>query len=177
MDALETERAQLRTEWAERQRRRIAELEQRFGEVLTNYEREIKKLVGDVKDRQLRAQLEKQTGKKIVQARSGAREETDAAVVQTLSESQQDLGISPAEARQPVAPDLLVPGAKLQVRGFKQPVILRQLDGNSADVQAGPLRMNRLVVGRFAAGIAEFLSLSDPQGALGGVVIGYDGRT
>jgi DNA mismatch repair protein MutS2 len=141
IDALAVERAQLRTEWAERQRRRIAELEQRFGEVLTNYEREIKKLVGDVKDRQLRAQLEKQTGKKIVQARTGAREETDAAVVQTLSESQQDLGISPAEARQPVAPDLLVAGAKLQVRGFKQPVILRQLDGNSADVQAGPLRM------------------------------------
>ncbi|HEV8385685.1 MAG TPA: Smr/MutS family protein, partial [Candidatus Acidoferrales bacterium] len=144
MDALAAERAQLRTEWAERQRRRIAELEQRFGEVLTNYEREIKKLVGDVKDRQFRAQLEKQTGKKIVKARAEAREETDAAVVQTLSESQHDLGISPEEARQPVAVELLVPGAKLQVRGFKQPVILRQHDParGSAEVQAGPLRMN-----------------------------------
>ncbi len=49
--------------------------------------------------------------------------------------------------------------------------------GIRAELGAGPLRMNRLVVGRFAAGIAEFLSLSDPQGALGGVVIGYDGRT
>ncbi len=141
MDALEAERVQLRTEWAERQRRRIAELEQRFGEVLTNYEREIKKLIGDVKDHQLRAQLEKQTGKKIMKARADARAETDDAVVQTLSESQQDLGISPEEARQPVAQDLLVPGAKVQVRGFKQPVILRQLDDRSAEVQAGPLRM------------------------------------
>jgi DNA mismatch repair protein MutS2 len=143
LEALAAERRKLQTEWADRQRRRIAELEQRFGEVLTSYEREIKKLVGEVKDRQLRAQLEKQTGRKISKARADAREETDAAVVQTLSESQQDLGLSREEVPQPVSPELLVAGAKLQVRGFKQPVILRQHDParGTADVTAGPLRM------------------------------------
>jgi len=140
-ESLEAERKKLQTEWAERQRRRIAELEQRFGEVLTQYERQVKKLVGEVKDRELRAQLEKQAGRKISKARAEAREETDAAVVQTLSESQQDLGLSREEVPQPVSLDALVAGAKLQVRGFKQPVILRQHDGRSADVQAGPLRM------------------------------------
>jgi DNA mismatch repair protein MutS2 len=34
-----------------------------------------------------------------------------------------------------------VPGARLRVRGFNKPVILRRLDGSSAEIEAGPLRM------------------------------------
>ena len=32
-------------------------------------------------------------------------------------------------------------GAKIRVRGFSKPVIFRRLDGSSAEIEAGPLRM------------------------------------
>jgi DNA mismatch repair protein MutS2 len=40
-----------------------------------------------------------------------------------------------------VSPDSLQPGAKIRVRGFSKPVILRRIDGSSAEIEAGPLRM------------------------------------
>lgn len=49
--------------------------------------------------------------------------------------------------------------------------------GIRAEVGAGPMRMNRLVVGRVAAGLARYITTNDPQAASAGVVIGYDGRT
>jgi len=138
---LEEERRKLQTEWAERQRKRLAELEQRFGETVKLYENEIKKLVGEIKDRELRAQMEKQAGRRAHKVRAGAREEVDAAVVAHLSESQQDLGPAAAPVAEPVQPDLLVPGARVRVRGLAQPVVIRQRDERAAEVQAGPLRM------------------------------------
>ncbi len=41
---------------------------------------------------------------------------------------------------------------------------------------AGPTRMNRLVAGRVAAGLARYIAARDPAAAAAGVVIGYDGR-
>src|SRR5215470_10626825 len=45
---------------------------------------------------------------------------------------------------------------------------------------AGPMRMNRLVTARVAAGLARYIAAADPAaagtGAGAGVVIGYDGR-
>jgi phosphomannomutase len=41
---------------------------------------------------------------------------------------------------------------------------------------AGPMRMNRLVAGRVAAGLARYLAAADPLAAAAGVVVGYDGR-
>ena len=38
------------------------------------------------------------------------------------------------------------------------------------------MRMNRLVAGRVAAGLARYIAASDPAAAADGVVIGYDGR-
>ncbi len=38
------------------------------------------------------------------------------------------------------------------------------------------MRMNRLVVGRVAAGLARYIAAGDPAAAGAGVVIGYDGR-
>jgi DNA mismatch repair protein MutS2 len=35
----------------------------------------------------------------------------------------------------------LQPGARIRVRGFSKPVIFRRLDGSSAEIEAGPLRM------------------------------------
>jgi DNA mismatch repair protein MutS2 len=60
--------------------------------------------------------------------------------VQTISESQADLGVQ-AASLEAVSADRLQPGAKIRVRGFSKPVIFRRLDGSSAEIEAGPLRM------------------------------------
>ena len=40
-----------------------------------------------------------------------------------------------------VAAAQLVPGARVRVRGFSKAVVLRRIDGSSAEIEAGPLRM------------------------------------
>jgi DNA mismatch repair protein MutS2 len=137
---LEAERTKLRTEWAARQQKRIHELEAQFAGMQKRFEENIARVVEAVKERELRAQLEKTTRRKLGEARSEAREELNAAVVQTLSESQADLGVSPGSATV-VTPELLQIGAKIRVRGFSKPVILRRVEGRNADIEAGPLRM------------------------------------
>ncbi len=138
--ALEQERAKLRNEWVERQKQRIAELEQKFAEMQKRFEENVASVVEAVKERELRSQLEKTARRKMQDARGGAKEELNAAVVQTISESQQDLGIK-AESFDKVRPELLQPGVKVRVRGFNKAVILRRVDGPSAEIEAGPLRM------------------------------------
>jgi DNA mismatch repair protein MutS2 len=138
---LEGERRSLQTEWVERQRKRIAELEKSFREAQKRLEAEVARMVEDVKDRALRAQLEKQTGRRLGKFESDARAEADAAVVETLAASQADLGMAIAAQQAPVAPELLSAGRRITVKGFKQPVIFQRHDGRSAEVQAGPLRM------------------------------------
>jgi DNA mismatch repair protein MutS2 len=64
----------------------------------------------------------------------------NAAVVQTISESQSDLGVR-ASTTESVSAERLQPGARIRVRGFSKPVIFRRLDGSSAEIEAGPLRM------------------------------------
>jgi phosphomannomutase len=53
--------------------------------------------------------------------------------------------------------------------------------GIRAEMGAGPMRMNRLVVGRVAAGLARYITAAGPAAAGPGdgvrVVVGYDGRT
>ncbi len=137
--ALEEERKKLRTEWVERQQKRIAELERKFAEMQRRFDENVARVVEAVKERELRAQMEKTARRKLQGARSEAREELNAAVLQTLSESQADLGV--AAPVEPVSAERLVPGARLLVKGFRQAVVLRRLDGPSAEVEAGPLRM------------------------------------
>lgn len=138
--ALEEERAKLRTEWAGRQQKRIRELEAQFAEMQKRFEENVARVVDAIKERELRGQIEKTSRRKLGEVRSGAREELNAAVVQTISESQADLGIAERDAG-PVSAELLQPGAKIRVRGFSKPVILRRLDGRNAEIEAGPLRM------------------------------------
>ncbi len=138
---LEEERRALQTEWVERQRKRIAELEKSFREAQKRLEAEVARMVEDVKDRALRAQLEKQSGRRMGKFESDARAETDAAVVETLAASQADLGVAIAAQQPPVAPELLSPGLRIMVKGFKQAVVFQRHDGRSAEVEAGPLRM------------------------------------
>jgi len=137
--ALEEEKRRLRGEWTERQRRRIEELEKRFAELQKRMEQEVTRIAGEVKEREARAHAEKQARRKAAAVRADAREEMNAAVLQTLAESQADLDV--AAPVEPVSAERLTPGVKLRVRGFPQAVVLRRLEGSSAEIQAGPLRM------------------------------------
>jgi DNA mismatch repair protein MutS2 len=138
--ALDEERKELRTEWVERQQKRIQELEAQFAEMQKRFDENVARVLEAVKERELRAQMEKTARRKMQDARGEAREELNAAVVQTISDSQADLGVHSASA-QAVTADRLQIGAKIRVRGFSKPVVLRRIDGSSAEIEAGPLRM------------------------------------
>jgi DNA mismatch repair protein MutS2 len=138
--ALEEERKKLRTEWVERQQKRIKELEAQFAEMQKRFDQNVVRVVEAVKERELHAQMEKSARRKMQDVRGEARDELNAAVVQTISDSQADLGVH-AASKEAVSADLLQPGAKIRVRGFSKPVVLRRIDGSSAEIEAGPLRM------------------------------------
>jgi len=138
---LEAERRALQTEWIERQKKRIAALEKNFQETQKRLEEEVARLAAEIRDRTIRAQIEKQSGKRMGRIASEARAEADAAVVETLAASQTDLGVGVEGPAKPVAPEQLSAGLRVNVKGFKQPVVFRRHDGRSAEVEAGPLRM------------------------------------
>lgn len=140
-EEISRERKLLQTEWADRQRKRIAELEQKFGEALKQHETALTQALEAIKERQLRDQLSKQAQRSVTKARTDAREEADAAVVQHLSASQLDLGAAVAPVEKPVLAERLVAGVKIRVRGFPSPVVLRRIESRNAEVEAGPLRM------------------------------------
>jgi DNA mismatch repair protein MutS2 len=165
---LEEERAMLRTEWAGRQQKRIQELEAQFTEMQKRFEENVARVVEAVKERELRGQIEKTSRRKLGEVRGAAQEELNAAVVQTISESQGDLGIAPSAAGA-VNAELLQPGAKIRVRGFSKPVILRRLEGRNAEIEAGPLRMKIAVeeiVGVESARAGKALSSSGASGSV-----------
>jgi DNA mismatch repair protein MutS2 len=135
------ERKLLQTEWAERQRKRIAELEQKFADVLKQHEASLEQVLESIKNRELQSQLTKQAQRSSGKARAEARTEANDAVVQHLSASQQDLGSAVAPLEKPLQIESLTPGVKVRVRGFPSPVVLRRMDGRGAEVEAGPLRM------------------------------------
>jgi DNA mismatch repair protein MutS2 len=138
---LELERRSLQTEWIDRQKKRIAELERNFLDLQKNFESAINRLVADIKDHAVRAQLEKQSGRRMGKLVSDARAEADASVVATLAASQEDLPVATEAPPKPVAPEQLAAGDRVVVKNFKQPVIFQRLDGRLAEIQAGPLRM------------------------------------
>jgi DNA mismatch repair protein MutS2 len=138
--ALEKEREKLRAEWVDRQKQRIVQLESNFAAMQKRYEENVAAIVEAVKDRELRKQIEKTAGRKLRDVRGEAKDELNAAVVQTISESQQDLGLK-SETPDAVSVAELQSGTKVRVRGFNKAVIFRRLDGSSAEIEAGPLRM------------------------------------
>ena len=138
---LEAERRALRTEWVERQKKRIAELEKGFRETQKRLEEGVVRLAAEIKDRALRGQIEKLAGRRLGKIASAAREEADAAVVETLAASQPDLGTAAEDSGKRVAPEELSAGQRIVVKGFKQPVVFRRSDGRSAEVEAGPMRL------------------------------------
>jgi len=138
--ALEEDRKKLRTEWLERQQKRIKELEAQFAEMHKRFDENVARVIEAVKERELRAQVEKTARRKMQDVRGEAREALNAALLETISESQADLGVH-AASMQAVDADRLQPGARIRVRGFSKPVLLRRIDGSSAEIEAGPLRM------------------------------------
>src|SRR5579863_1625671 len=62
--ALEEERKKLRTEWVERQQKRIKELESQFAEMQKRFDENIARVIEAVKERELRASLEKTAKRK-----------------------------------------------------------------------------------------------------------------
>ena len=138
--ALDEERQKLGTEWIDRQQKRIKELEAQFADTQKRFDENVARVVEAVKERELRATLEKNARRKLQEARGEAREELNAAVVQTLADAQADLGVRPESATS-VSPDRLEAGMRIRVRGFSKPVVFRRLDGSSAEIEAGPLRM------------------------------------
>jgi DNA mismatch repair protein MutS2 len=159
------EKKLLQTEWTARQRTRLKELEQQFAQTIEKHEKEAARAIEGVKERELRAQLEKQTHRKLVKARGDAREEADAVTLSYLADSQADLGIAAAQAPKPVAQSDLVPGVRVRVRGLPTPVTLRRRDETSAEVEAGPLRM-KVALADITAIVAEEASKKHglPQG-------------
>ncbi|HKW87634.1 MAG TPA: Smr/MutS family protein [Candidatus Acidoferrales bacterium] len=138
---LESERRALQTDWVERQRKRITELEKQFAATVKRLESEVARLTADISDRKLRGQAEKLGARRMAKIASDARAEADAAVLDTLSSSQSDFGGSALEIPKPVAPEELSEGMQVRVRGMKDAVVLRKREGNSAEIQAGPMRM------------------------------------
>jgi DNA mismatch repair protein MutS2 len=138
---LEAERRTLQTEWVDRQRKRIAELEKNFLETQKRLEGEVARLTDDIKDRGARTQIEKQTGRRMGKIASEAHAETDAAVAQTLAASQMDLGVAAQAPAKPVEPAQLSAGDRIAVKGYRQALIFRRHDGRLAEVEAGALRM------------------------------------
>jgi len=138
--ALEEERKKLRTEWVARQQKRIRELESQFAEMQKRFDENVARVLEAVKERELRGQMEKSARRKVQDVRAEARDGLNAAVVQTISDSQADLGVHSA-SREAVTADRLQPGARVRVRGFSRSVVLRRIDGSSAEIEAGPLRM------------------------------------
>src|SRR5262249_39645049 len=69
---LEAERVKLRTEWTSRQQKRIRELETHFAEMQKRFEDNVARVVDAVKERELRAQLEKSTRRKFGGVRDAA---------------------------------------------------------------------------------------------------------
>jgi DNA mismatch repair protein MutS2 len=137
---LEQERKKLRTEWVERQQKRIKELEAQFAEMEKRFEENVAQVIEAVKERELRASLEKMARRKGQGMRGEAREELNAALVETISASQADLGTT-SRSQAAIRPEAFEPGARVRVRGFSKPVIFRRLDGSWAEIEAGPLRM------------------------------------
>jgi DNA mismatch repair protein MutS2 len=157
LERLEAERRALQTEWVERQRKRLAELEKRFDAMLKQLQGDVARLTAEIADRKERALAEKQSARRMGKIGASAREEADAAVLEHLAASQPDLGVIAEATGRPVAPEQLVEGARIRVRGMKQPVIFRRKDGRAAEVEAGPLRMK--------VALSDILGIEEPGAA------------
>ncbi len=102
---------------------------------------DVARFTAEISDRREREKLEKSAGRRLTKIGADAHEDVNAAMLEHLAESQADLGVTLPLPVLPVEPEILVAGARVRVRGMKQPVVFRRIDGSNAEVLAGPLRM------------------------------------
>jgi len=141
LQSLEAERRSLQTEWVDRQRKRLAELEKKFNETVKQLQADVARFTSEISDRREREKIEKSAGRRFTKIGADAHEDVNAAMLEHLADSQADLGVAVPLPVLPVEPKILVAGARVRIRGMKQPVIFRRIDGREAEVLAGPLRM------------------------------------
>ena len=127
--ALEKEREKLRAEWVDRQKQRIAQLENDFAELQKRYEGNVAAIVEAVQDRELRKQLEKTAGRKLRDVRAKPRR----AKRRSRADDFRVAAGFRAEARDIRSAESfeLTVRNRIRVRGFSKLVIFRRLDGSS----------------------------------------------
>jgi len=131
----------LQTEWTERQRKRLKELEQQFAQALEKHEKEAApRNRGRQRTRAARTARKANAPQTRESARRSARG-ADAATVAHLADSQADLGTTAAQSAKPVAQSDWFRERAFEYEDCPPPVTLRRRDGTSAEVEAGPLRM------------------------------------
>ena len=105
-------------------------------------EGEIARLAADIKDRTLRAQIEKQSGRRMGKIAGPMRAPKPTQPLLKRSPHRKPTSVFSRNApAKPVAPERLSAGQRVVVKGFKQPLIFRRHDGRTAEVEAGPMRM------------------------------------
>jgi len=137
LSRLQAEREQLRQEWLKTQRAKLSELERELQGLFTHYGKELRAVVAGVRDAALRSRAEKAGARQLGQVKAQLKEEFDAAVVSHLGET-----AKPVEPVVRVAPEQVLPGAWVRLRGIQRKgLVQRRLDAQTAEVQIGSLRM------------------------------------
>jgi len=168
--AFEEERTKLRTEWAGRQQKRIQELEAQLAEMHKRFAENVSRVVEAVKERDTTRTDRENFATEIRPSAEWGAGRTEFGGGADNFRIAGGLGSCLRAMHGPVSAELLQPGAKIRVRGFSKPVILRRLDGQNAEIEAGPLRMKiakEEIVGVESAPAGRVLSPNAVSGSLG----------
>lgn len=138
LERLRAEREQLQHEWLKAQRAKLAELERHLQTLIAEYRNELRAVVDTIRDPAARARAEKAGARQMSRVQAELKEAFDAAIVSHVGETLK-------REREPtplVAPEAVMPGAWVRVRGIQQTGQVRQkLDARTVEVQMGSLRM------------------------------------
>ena len=128
--------AQVAAQWEKRERHRLAEMEQRLGLLLAEFDKQARALLHQIDDRR----LQKQAERRIARARGQLREEFDTAVVQQLGGTADEAQSRTEKAPRPLL--ALHEGDRVRVRALgREGVVRRRLDWNHLEVEIGAMKM------------------------------------
>ena len=134
---LARERGRLETEGLKEQREKVRELEKKLDSLLRDFEYHAQQAVSSVQDRAAAQKLGREAERQIARARREFREQFNQAVVAHTTGS--DRG--DANARPHVVARVAV-GDTVQLKSLGRPAkVLRKLEGEALEVQAGPMKM------------------------------------
>ena len=151
------ERGRLEAEGLKEQREKVREMEKKLDSLLRDFEYHARQAVATVQDRAAAQKLGREAERQIARARREFREQFNQAVVAHTTGS--DRG--DANAR-PHVVDRVSVGDTVQLKSLGRAAkVLRKLDGEALEVQAGPMKMRvplddvAAVVGQSAASAAQ----------------------